>query len=47
MIEPVVESMRYYSPMGFDILNFILCVKLADPLSKKVKDDEITISDKL
>ena len=47
MIEPVVESMRYYNPLGFDILNFVLCTKLADPHVKKIKEDGITVSDKL
>ena len=45
MIEPVVESFRQLSPLAFDVLTFVVMVKLASSGRFKLKDNGMDISD--
>lgn len=46
-IDPIIDSLKYFEPMAFDIMQYELAVRLSDPRHKKIKDDGISLSDKL
>ena len=44
LIVPVVEMMRYLTPMSFDVLTFIILSHLASPQKTQMKTDGLNVS---
>ena len=44
LIVPVVEMMKYLTPLSFDVLSFELLVHLSDPDKVRLKDDGLNVS---
>lgn len=44
LIVPVVEMMKYLSPMTFDVLTFVILANLSDPDKTRLKDDGLNVS---
>ena len=45
MTEPIVDSLRYFSAFGFDVLTFSIVDRLASSGRDKLKEDGLNISD--
>ena len=44
LIVPVVEMMKYLTPMSFDVLSFVILSHLASPSKTQLKDDGLNVS---
>ena len=45
MIDPILEALRYLTPLAFDVLTFVIVDRLASSGRDKLKPDGINISD--
>ncbi len=45
MIEPLMDAVKFFSPLAFDVLTFVLIDELASNASGKIKDDGISTAD--
>lgn len=43
--EPLLESLKYLTPMGYDALTFVILDRLSMTRSKKLKEDGINLAD--
>ena len=44
LIQPVVDSLKYVTPLGYDVLSFVLIDCLADPRKDRLKEDGTNIA---
>ena len=44
LIVPVVEMMKYVTPMSFDMLSYVLLANFSDPNKGRLKDDGLNVS---
>ena len=44
LIVPVVDMMKYLTPMSFDVLSYIVLSHLASPTKERLKDDGLNVS---
>lgn len=44
LIVPVVEMMKYLTPMSFDVLSYVMLANLSDPEKTRLKEDGLNVS---